>query len=357
MLVVWDGSEAGDRQLQWLVQDHLGSTRMVVDRSGSLGEVRRHDFAPFGEELSDGVGIRSENIGYVVDSVRQKFGSKERDETRLDYFLARYYSSTQGRFTSPDIPFADQSEGDPQSWNLYAYVVNNPLKYTDPFGMWKRVSCGNNDCWEADENDTLKTLAEQSGVSSAALNHAFGYLLKDGVKAGETVVNVTGVEEELQTAIDQISPFQPAAGGGIIKRFGPPAAQAAGSLISRAWTGVRSYFRKPSFKGIGAEEITAINRQVGGTTTLTGYVDTVIANMSYRTSFWDKAATVIRDIAGRHLFNDGNKRTAQQVVEELMRRNGVNGPTSQHIRAVIDKVGRGELRSVEEISSALSGAK
>jgi RHS repeat-associated protein len=34
---------------------------------------------------------------------RQKFTSKERDnETGLDYFLSRYYSSTQGRFTSPD---------------------------------------------------------------------------------------------------------------------------------------------------------------------------------------------------------------------------------------------------------------
>jgi RHS repeat-associated protein len=33
----------------------------------------------------------------------QKFTSKERDiETALDYFLARYYSSAQGRFTSPD---------------------------------------------------------------------------------------------------------------------------------------------------------------------------------------------------------------------------------------------------------------
>ena len=46
LLVVWDGGETGDRQLQWLVQDHLGSTRMVVDRSGSLGGVRRHDFCP-----------------------------------------------------------------------------------------------------------------------------------------------------------------------------------------------------------------------------------------------------------------------------------------------------------------------
>ena len=43
LLVIWDGSGTGDRQLQWLVQDHLGSTRMVVDRSGSLGGIRRHD--------------------------------------------------------------------------------------------------------------------------------------------------------------------------------------------------------------------------------------------------------------------------------------------------------------------------
>src|SRR5262245_58974587 len=77
LLVVWDGGETGDRQLQWLVQDHLGSTRMVVDRSGSLGGIRRHDFAPFGEELFAGVGIRSANVGYSGDSVREKFTGYE----------------------------------------------------------------------------------------------------------------------------------------------------------------------------------------------------------------------------------------------------------------------------------------
>jgi hypothetical protein len=40
----------------------------------------------------------------------------------------------QGRFTSPDLPFADQHTGDPQSWNLYSYTLNNPLRYTDPTG-------------------------------------------------------------------------------------------------------------------------------------------------------------------------------------------------------------------------------
>jgi RHS repeat-associated protein len=60
---------------------------------------------------------------------------KERDiETGLDYLISRYYSSVQGRFTSADEPLADQSPIDPQSWNLYAYVRNNPLIATDPDG-------------------------------------------------------------------------------------------------------------------------------------------------------------------------------------------------------------------------------
>ena len=65
--------------------------------------------------------------------MRQQFTLKERDrETGLDYFLARYYSSTQGRFTSADS-FAG-SRFDPQSLNRYAYVQNNPLAFTDPTG-------------------------------------------------------------------------------------------------------------------------------------------------------------------------------------------------------------------------------
>jgi RHS repeat-associated protein len=55
-------------------------------------------------------------------------------ETGLDYFNARYFWATLGRFTSPDAPFADQYPEDPQSWNLYSYVRNNPLIYTDPSG-------------------------------------------------------------------------------------------------------------------------------------------------------------------------------------------------------------------------------
>lgn len=61
--------------------------------------------------------------------------SKERDgESGLDYFGARYFSSAQGRFTSPDQPLNDQLASYPQSWNLYSYVRNNPLSNIDPTG-------------------------------------------------------------------------------------------------------------------------------------------------------------------------------------------------------------------------------
>jgi RHS repeat-associated protein len=61
---------------------------------------------------------------------------KERDtESGLDYFGARYYASSMGRFMSPDpggVAFSDPSS--PQSWNLYSYVQNNPLTNIDPDG-------------------------------------------------------------------------------------------------------------------------------------------------------------------------------------------------------------------------------
>jgi RHS repeat-associated protein len=59
----------------------------------------------------------------------------------LDYFGARYFSAAQGRFTSPDSPsFSKLSY--PQTWNLYAYAVNNPLSYIDPTGH--EIVCANN---------------------------------------------------------------------------------------------------------------------------------------------------------------------------------------------------------------------
>ena len=68
------------------------------------------------------------------------FTGKERDaESLLDYFGARYYSSSMGRFLSADwsskpraVPYSSLTN--PQSLNLYGYVGNNPLSASDPDG-------------------------------------------------------------------------------------------------------------------------------------------------------------------------------------------------------------------------------
>ena len=130
----------GSAGVAYLSGDHLGTTRLVTDGFGAV--VKRYDYAPFGEEVPKGEMGRPAGTEYPAgvypatgaeaDGVAVKFTGKERDaETGLDFFGARYMSSAQGRFTSPDAPFADQRSVDPQSWNLYAYGRNNPLRFVD----------------------------------------------------------------------------------------------------------------------------------------------------------------------------------------------------------------------------------
>jgi RHS repeat-associated protein len=118
----------------YLTADHLGTPRVITRANGSVSG--RHDYQPFGEEIPASYGGRISVAGYPPnDGLHQQFTQKERDgETGLDYFLARYYSSMQGRFTSPDDFLNDTHVLVPQGWNLYGYVHNNPLKYTDPTG-------------------------------------------------------------------------------------------------------------------------------------------------------------------------------------------------------------------------------
>ena len=136
LLVVYDNTEpVADKKLQWMVADHLGTPRMVIDKTGSLSGIKRHDYLPFGEEIGANVGIRSAGNGYTADQIKQKFAEHERDlETGLDFMKARYYSSKQGRFTSADSPMGDFVKTNPQSMNRYEYVRNNPCRNVDKNG-------------------------------------------------------------------------------------------------------------------------------------------------------------------------------------------------------------------------------
>lgn len=154
VLSAWNNGGSGV-DLRWLVADQLGTPRMIFDQSGSLANVSRHDYLPFGGDLL--ANGRSTSLGYgATDGARQKFTSKERDnETGLDCFGPRYFSSLQGRFTSVDTLMASAEGDDPQTWNRYAYVTNNPLGFTDPTGERRNPVTGRRGINPVPANGTL----------------------------------------------------------------------------------------------------------------------------------------------------------------------------------------------------------
>lgn len=126
------------------------------------------------------------SIGAASNLISQ-FTGKERDaETGLDYFGARYYSGAQGRFTSADNFLNDTTARDPQSWNLYAYARNNPLRYVDPTG--EKIFVG--DLLGTDLEELLKRVDATYGCTGCVSADKSGYLQ----------VNTAGLSEEMLAA-------------------------------------------------------------------------------------------------------------------------------------------------------------
>jgi len=103
-----------DGEINYAVNDRLGSTRAFVDSDGE--KVAEFKSLPFGQEV----------VNEGDDEIRYSFTGKEKDDTGLHYFAARYYDSNIGRFTTTD-PVAGN--------HPYVYVGNDPMNMIDPSGM------------------------------------------------------------------------------------------------------------------------------------------------------------------------------------------------------------------------------
>lgn len=78
-----------------------------------------------------------EQRGFRLRAAKYKFAGMKYDSETGDYYdYARYYSPQLGRFMSPDpADLGAANPGNPQSWNRYAYAMNNPTSSTDPTGL------------------------------------------------------------------------------------------------------------------------------------------------------------------------------------------------------------------------------
>ncbi|MBI2626957.1 MAG: RHS repeat-associated core domain-containing protein [Parcubacteria group bacterium] len=123
---------SSDVNLNYLLTDHLGSTRVIIDEKGK--ELQRFDYYPYGEAITEKViAESSEALAKEEEEEKLRFTGKERDKnTTLDYFGARYLTTNLGRWVSVD-PIQD-------GWNRYGYVSNNPINLRDRNGLQSLVA-------------------------------------------------------------------------------------------------------------------------------------------------------------------------------------------------------------------------
>lgn len=145
-----DVAANGSESVRHFHNDHLGTPRVITN--GSAMAVLRRDYLPFGQELLE-----------TTAQGRLEFTGHERDddgtlsaEGDLDYMHARHYSPWLGRFLSVDPVHTGVPEST-QTWNRYAYALNDPVNFLDPTGLTGEAAGGD----AAERKKAVKENGEQ----------------------------------------------------------------------------------------------------------------------------------------------------------------------------------------------------
>jgi RHS repeat-associated protein len=159
--------------------DHLGSPRLITNAAKQ--QVAYHTYLPCGEEWT----------GVNQDAERAKFTGHERDlgvltngADDVDYMHARFGSPLTGRFLSPDPLLGSFVR--PSSWNRYAYVYGNPIRWVDRFGLEGEDAPGV-------ENITISdsiTVIDQAISVTGSSQSRFGSFLYRSYRAGGVYVAI-----------------------------------------------------------------------------------------------------------------------------------------------------------------------
>jgi RHS repeat-associated protein len=153
--------------LSYLLSDHIGSSSVTTDANGV--KTASALYKAFGETR-----FSSGNLG-----TDYKFtGQREEASLGIYFFNARWFDPSLGRFTSPDSIVPTSTQGT-QAWDRYAFVNNNPVRYTDPTGHRCVAAEGEDDGCLNDDGSTgsgfTGTASSSSGPASNVAKGCGGF--------------------------------------------------------------------------------------------------------------------------------------------------------------------------------------
>jgi len=276
------------------VLDHLGTEVGELTDGSTL--VNPLDYAPFGRTIA----------GTTNDPYQ--FTGKERDaESGLDYFGARMYGSSMGRFMSPDTHGGVLSN--PQTLNRYAYALNNPLIFIDPTG---------HDCVYASQLDSNGQPTVVRGDCKSDTDDGVFY---DGHL---TFSGMDGAGNYVYTG----SPYQPGANpydpdGNLIYNLSAAISGQAGPWLSPQ--GIATFYAASALgalalPGAAGADVTALGFESPSTTTLLqGHVDAAVEQA---------AATVLTPAQAAAVANNPNLEAAYtgNNIDAIAKANVANDP-------------------------------
>jgi RHS repeat-associated protein len=150
MLAIQNGA------VNWVHQDPVTKSQRVTNSSGSV--VSTIDLDPWGGETN-----RSANSAFQP----HKYTSYERDGNGGDDAMHRRYQSNWTRFSQPDPYDGSYDATNPQSFNRYSYVQNDPVNFVDPSGLCTfNIAISNNNQLNAQQLQAMKN--EMSRIFGSA---------------------------------------------------------------------------------------------------------------------------------------------------------------------------------------------
>ncbi|MBV6397144.1 MAG: hypothetical protein HFACDABA_02749 [Anaerolineales bacterium] len=236
--------------LNYLLSDHLGSSSVTTDENGI--QTAQAMYKTFGETR------------YFIGDLKTDYtftGQREEASLGLYFFVSRWLDPSLGRFTSPDTIVPTSTQGT-QAWDRYAFVNNNPVRYTDPTGHWAfDLSAGLNSLISA---VGFSPTSVANGLDTAAtLLDIGGAAISGAIAAADAVAAVMGFTVGAGASIP---------GGGTPAVVTGPAGAGLGIAFVEMNPAVRIAATVSDAMGWASTSLTAISDVITGDTNVAGSI-------------------------------------------------------------------------------------